>query len=298
LVYLGTPELAVPPLDALHHAGFDIALVITRPDKRRGRGSQLLASPVKAAAERLGLPVSHNPADAVTMGAELGVVVAYGRIIATELLAQLPMVNVHFSLLPRWRGAAPVERAILAGDKETGVCLMVVAPELDTGEVYACCGLPVGGDESLDELRARLVAAGTELLVGCLQAGLPAPRPQEGQPVYAAKMEPEEHRLIFERPAEELHRVIRLGRAWCQFRGKRLKVLAASPEAANQQPGAGSHEAGRGLVGAPPGSLDGPLVATGHGVLRLVEVQPEGKRPLGVAAWLNGAQLRPGDRLG
>ena len=195
LVYLGTPEVAVPPLEALHRAGFDIALVVTRPDKRRGRGGALAPSPVKAAAEALGLPVSHDPADAATVGADLGVVVAYGRIIRTELLEVLPMVNLHFSLLPRWRGAAPVERAILAGDAETGVCLMVVAPELDTGDVYAVERVAIEPTDTLDGLRNRLVAIGTRLLVDGLTAGLEPPRPQEGEPVYADKIEPDEHRL-------------------------------------------------------------------------------------------------------
>ena len=135
LVYLGTPEMAVPPLRALVAAGHDVALVITRADRRRGRGGATSPSPVKAAAVELGVPVSHDVDDVLTAGAELGVVVAFGRIIKPHVLAALPMVNVHFSLLPRWRGAAPVERALLAGDTETGVCIMDVEEGLDTGGV-------------------------------------------------------------------------------------------------------------------------------------------------------------------
>ncbi|MEZ5408736.1 MAG: methionyl-tRNA formyltransferase [Acidimicrobiales bacterium] len=290
LVYLGTPEVAVPPLEALHRAGFEIPLVVTRPDKRRGRGGALAPSPVKAAAEALGLPVSHDPGDAAGAGADLGVVVAYGRIIRTELLEVLPMVNLHFSLLPRWRGAAPVERAILAGDAETGVCLMVVAPELDTGDVYACERVAIEPADTLDRLRHRLVAVGTGLLVDHLTSGLNPPRAQEGEPVYADKIEPHEHRLHLDRPAEVLHRVIRLGRAWCEFRGRRLKVLEAEVIPADDA--AAVAVAGRG-----PGALAGPVVATGEGALRLVTVQPEGKAPMAVAAWLNGAQPAPADRL-
>src|SRR5699024_6785633 len=126
LVYLGTPAMAVEPLRALDAAGFEIVRVITGPDRRRGRGGATSPSPVKAAAIDLGIDVTHDPADAVTVGADLGVVVAYGRIISRDLLVQLPMVNLHFSLLPRWRGAAPVERAILAGDDRSGVCVMAV----------------------------------------------------------------------------------------------------------------------------------------------------------------------------
>ncbi|MFM7082969.1 MAG: methionyl-tRNA formyltransferase, partial [Actinomycetota bacterium] len=126
IVYLGTPEMAVAPLRALVDAGVEVALVVTRADKRRGRGSALSPSPVKALALELGLPVSHELDDATKVGAALGVVVAYGRIIPLRVLSQLPMINVHFSLLPRWRGAAPVERALLAGDDETGICIMRV----------------------------------------------------------------------------------------------------------------------------------------------------------------------------
>ncbi len=290
LVYLGTPEVAVPPLEALHRAGFDIALVITRPDKRRGRGGALAPSPVKAAAQTLGLPVSHDPADAAGVGADLGVVVAYGRIIRTELLEVVPMVNLHFSLLPRWRGAAPVERAILAGDPETGVCLMVVAPELDTGDIYACQRVAIEATDTLDGLRSRLVDIGTDLLVRGLTDGLTPPRPQEGEPVYADKIEADEHRLHLDHPAVVLDRVIRLGRAWCQFRDRRLKVLTAEVIPAGD-------EAAAAVAGLPPGALAGPISATGDGALRLVTVQPEGKAPMPAAAWLNGVQLTPSDRL-
>ncbi len=142
LAYLGTPDMAVPPLRALVEAGHDIALCVTRPDSRRGRGKEETPSPVKLAATELGLPVTHTMDDLTTVGVDLAVVVAYGRIIPVRLLEQIPMVNLHFSLLPRWRGAAPVERAILAGDRETGVCLMKVEEGLDTGPVYAVRRVP------------------------------------------------------------------------------------------------------------------------------------------------------------
>ena len=137
LVYLGTPALAVAPLRALHAAGYDIPLVVSAPDRRRGRGGATMPSPVKAAALELGLDVTADPDDVLDVDADLGVVVAYGRLIKPHLLEALPFVNLHFSLLPRWRGAAPVERAILAGDDVTGVCLMAVEEDLDTGGVYA-----------------------------------------------------------------------------------------------------------------------------------------------------------------
>jgi methionyl-tRNA formyltransferase len=183
LVYLGTPEAAVPPLRTLVAAGHDVALVVTRPDKRRGRGSQLVPSPVKAAALDLDLAVTDDLASATGVGAELGVVVAYGRIVPAAVLDELPMVNLHFSLLPRWRGAAPVERAILEGDAETGVCLMAVEAGLDTGAVYAEEATAIDPEETATELRARLVIIGCRMLEDHLAAGrvgLPVPRDQAG----------------------------------------------------------------------------------------------------------------------
>ena len=165
LVYLGTPQMAVPTLHALVEAGYEIPLVVSRPDKRRGRGGALLPSPVKAAARELGLPVTDRIDDVLDVDADLGVVVAYGRLIKPHVFDTVPMVNIHFSLLPRWRGAAPLERAILAGDDETGVCLKTIEEELDVGDVFACERVPIGPDDTADELRARLVDAGTRLLL-------------------------------------------------------------------------------------------------------------------------------------
>jgi methionyl-tRNA formyltransferase len=284
LVFLGTPDVAVAPLRALHRAGFDIPLVVTRPDKRRGRGAALVPSPVKQAALELGLPVTDQVDDALTVGADLGVVVAFGRIIKPHVLAQLPMVNVHFSLLPRWRGAAPVERAILAGDRETGVCIMAVEEGLDTGGVYRAATVPIGDDESLDDLRGRLVELGTELLLSTLRDGLGEPEPQQGEVTYADKIDPAELHLEWTRPAVELHRLVRLGDAWTTFRGKRLKVWRTQLHAE------------RSVLA--PGELDGTRVGTGNGLLELVEVQPEGKGRASAPAWRNGARPLAGERLG
>jgi methionyl-tRNA formyltransferase len=284
LVFLGTPDVAVAPLRALHRAGFDIPLVVTRPDKRRGRGAALVPSPVKQAALELGLPVTDQVDDALTVGADLGVVVAFGRIIKPHVLAQLPMVNVHFSLLPRWRGAAPVERAILAGDRETGVCIMAVEEGLDTGGVYRAATVPIGDDESLDDLRGRLVELGTELLLSTLRDGLGEPEPQQGEVTYADKIDPAELHLEWTRPAVELHRLVRLGDAWTTFRGRRLKVWRTQLHAE------------RSVLA--PGELDGTRVGTGNGLLELVEVQPEGKGRASAPAWRNGARPVAGERLG
>lgn len=272
--------MAVPPLRALVADGHDVALVVTQPDKRRGRGGHLMPSPVKATALELGLPVTDKVDDAIDVGADLGVVVAFGRLIKPHVLERLPMVNVHFSLLPRWRGAAPLERAILAGDDETGVCLMALEEGLDTGPVYACEGLAIGPDETADELRTRLVDVGTSLLVEQLRNGLGEPVPQTGEPTYASKLDPAELRIDWTQPVADVHRLVRLGRAWTTFRDHRLRVL----------------EARRAEQGRGPGVLDGVVVGTGDGRgLELVTVQPEGKAPQTAVAWRNGARLQSGE---
>jgi methionyl-tRNA formyltransferase len=275
LAYLGSPALAVPPLRALVEAGFEVALVVSQPDRRRGRGSELVPTAVKAAALDLGLPVTERVADVVDAAVDLGVVVAFGRIIRADVLEQVPMVNLHFSLLPRWRGAAPVERAILAGDARTGVDLMAVEEGLDTGGVYRRAELAIGPDDDLEALRARLVDAGTGLLVRALREGLGPAVPQEGEPTYAAKVEPHEHEIDWNRPAIDVHRLVRIGGAWTTHAGKRLKVHATH---------------------VPPVG-DGPLVPAGDGPVELVEVQPEGKRRAAATDWANGARWQPGQRL-
>ena len=240
-------------------------MVVSRPDTRRGRGNTLSPSPVKAVALELGLPVTDDLDAVLDAGIELGVVVAYGRIIPRRVLEAVPMVNLHFSLLPRWRGAAPVERALLAGDATTGVCLMEVAEGLDTGAVYAVEETSIAGDDTLASLRGRLVEMGTRMVVDALTEGLGAPAPQTGEPTHAAKIDPGELALDWSRPAVELDRLVRLGGAWTPFRGKRLKVWKADLLDDAERP--------EGLVGAAPGTLDGTVVAAG------VRCPPPGRGP-------------------
>ncbi len=283
IVFFGTPDVAVPPLRALHTAGFEIPLVVSRADKRRGRGSGLTPSPVKRAAHELGLPVTTDVDAALEVGADLGVVVAFGRIIKPHVLDRLAMVNIHFSLLPRWRGAAPVERAILAGDETTGVCLMALDVELDTGALYRVREVAIGPDATLEGLRSELVEVGTELLVDALDAGLGTPTPQAGEPVYAAKIDSDELRIDWSEPARHIDRVIRLGNAFTTHDGKRLKVWEAVV---------------RDDDGLSPGEVRGVRVGTGAGVIELVEVQPEGKPRRAASAWANGVAGHPDLRLG
>ena len=294
LVFLGTPAASVPALRALVAAGFDVALVVSQPDRRRGRGGATSPSPVKAAAVELGLPVTDQVDDARTVGADLGVVVAFGEILRADLLAELPMVNIHFSLLPRWRGAAPVERALLAGDDRTGVCIMEVVEALDAGAVHAVAEIPIGSDATAAELRDELAEVGARLLVETLTAGLGEPTPQDGEPTYAKKITPRVLELDWTRPAVELHRVVLVGGAWTTFRGRRLRVWEA--HLAPAEPDADASPAG--LPGAVRRQGGWPVVATGEGGLVLDEVQPEGKGRVLGPAWANGARLADDETLG
>jgi len=280
--------VAAGTLRALVGEGHEVVLVVTSPDRRRGRREEPSPTPVKRVAGELGIAVTETLEDVVGSGAELGVVVAFGRIVPPGVLERVPMVNVHYSLLPRWRGAAPVERAIIAGDATTGVCVMALERGLDTGPVYARSEVAIGDDETAGELRGRLGAVGTALLLELLERpeGLPVPTPQSGEASYAAKLTRDELRLDFTRSAVECHRVVRVGRAWTTFRGRRLIVVAARPSA--------DHPAS----GAPPGLLEGSAVMTGAGALELVEMQTEGRGPLPFAAWRAGARPRPGELLG
>ena len=279
LVYLGTPEIAVPPLRALVDEGFEIALVVTRTDKRRGRGSQLMPSPVKAAAVELGLRVSHDVDDVLDAHADLGVVVAFGQLLKPHVLDALRMVNLHFSLLPRWRGAAPVERALLAGDDQTGVCLMQLEAGLDTGPVFRRAVVDIGQSMTATELRSELVCVGTRLLVDELRAGLGTPESQIGEPTYAAKISSDELHIDWAKSAIDIDRLVRVGGAWTTLNGRRLKIIAAELIDGDHQP-------------------SGDLVGVRVGGLRLIMVQPEGKPTMAFAEFARGARLAGIEHLG
>jgi methionyl-tRNA formyltransferase len=296
IVFLGTPVDAVRPLRALVDAGHDVALVITQPDRRRSRGAGTDPSPVKQAALDLGLRVltpekAREVVDDVrATGAELGVVVAFGQLLPVALLEALPhgFVNLHFSLLSRWRGAAPVERALLAGDAETGVDLMQIEAGLDTGPVFARVRVPIGADETAGELHEHLVDAGTELLRAHLpDVATATPEPQVGEPTYADKLTVDEFRLDPNRAAADLARVVRGGNprpgAWFRVDGRRVKVWRAHADREPAEAPAGDGATVElGVIG-PQGVL-----GTVDGVLVLNEVQPEGKRSMAGSAWRSG----------
>ncbi len=314
VAFLGSPEAAVPCLRALVDAGHDVVVVVTGPDKRRGRGSATSPTPVKALALELGIAVTEQVDDVIGAGAELGVVVAYGRLIRPPLLGTLLFVNVHFSLLPRWRGAAPVERAILAGDERTGVCLMQLEEGLDTGPVYACTDIPVQPGITAASLRQELAVLGAQLLVSRLTAGiggLGTPVPQAGEPTYAAKITAEDLHIDWSCPAVAIARQVRVGRAWTTLRGSRVIVAAATPlpegpvsfsSGAGQRAEGGAVVTGKAdppvgtdAVTPAPGTIVDGFVVTGDGWLRLDAVQAEGRGQQPAADWLRGARITAAD---
>jgi methionyl-tRNA formyltransferase len=277
LAFLGTPEAAIPPLDALLWSGHNVEVVVTRPDRRRGRGGALTPSPVKTAALERGLTVVHRLADLDNFDVERGIVVAYGAIIPAPLLERVPMLNVHFSLLPRWRGAAPVERAILAGDEETGVSIMTLEPTLDTGPVHKERRIQIG-EKTAVELRRELSELGASALVEVLGSPelLAHPSPQVGEATYAEKLTKETLHLEPSMTVELASRTVRLAGAYLFVLDKRITVVASSKGEGSAEPGVLTVD-GRGIV-----------VGFTDGVLVLDEVRPEGSSTMDARSWWRG----------
>ena len=302
IVFMGTPEFAVASLEACFDVG-DVVAVVTQPDKPKGRSGAPTAPPVKERALEKGLPVLQPqklrtpPFSQVlrTLSPDLCVVTAYGKILPPDLLAvpRLGCVNVHASLLPRFRGAAPIQWAIAHGDEETGVCLMLMDEGLDTGPVLACRRQPIAADETSAGLHQKLAALGGALLreelPRYLRGELKAvAQPAEGA-VYAPMIQKDDGRLDFTRSARELERRVRAFTPWpgafTQLEGARLKVHRV-------QVGQGQGEPGT-LLAAGPAGLE---VACGSGSLLLQELQLEGKRAMSAADFLAGRKLTPGSR--
>jgi methionyl-tRNA formyltransferase len=301
LIFMGTPEFAATVLAALLDAGHRIRAVYTQPPRPAGRGHTPQPSPVQALAERHGLPV-HCPAslrgdeaqaEFAAIPADAAVVAAYGLILPPAVLGapRFGCLNVHASLLPRWRGAAPIQRALLAGDRETGVTIMQMDAGLDTGAILLQEAVPIGPKTNAGELVERLAALGARLILEALdRLGALAPRPQPTEGVtYAAKVRREEARLDWRKPAALLERQVRAfdpwPGAWFLGRGERIRVLAADalPDEAAAVPGT---------------VLDGLLsVACGAGVLRPLRLQRPGRGVLDAAAFLRGFALPAGTVL-
>lgn len=290
VIFMGTPEFSVPALRAVA-AAHEVVCVYTQPPRAAGRGQKARLSPVHAAAEELGLevrhPVSLKDAGAqeafAALGADVAVVVAYGLILPVPVLEapRLGCLNIHASILPRWRGAAPVHRAIMAGDAETGVAIMQMEAGLDTGPVLAEARTAIGRDEVTGDLLGRLEAMGAALIVDVLgRLPLPAvPQPESGV-TYAAKIDKAEARIDWSRPAEEVDRLVRglspFPGAWCEIAGERVKLLRT-----RLAPGSG----------APGAVLGGFRIACGSGAVEVLEAQRAGKRPMAAEELLRGWTL-------
>lgn len=289
VVFFGTPEVAARVLSGLIASGVEIELVVTGADVRRGRGSEIAPSAVREVADTHGVPVAFDPNEVLKLpvsDSRLGVVVAYGRILRAPLLESLPMVNVHFSQLPRWRGAAPVERAILNGDTTIGVDLMRVVAGLDEGDVFSEVILPIRDDHDLQSLRNDLADAALPLIVSSLTSGFGIPRPQSGEPIYAHKITKDELRVNWEHSAQSISRLVRIGGGVTRINGADLKLRTV--RVVDQK----SH-------GEPGTILDNTTlsVATGDAVLQLLEVQPAGKRVMPAPDWARGARIEVGSKF-
>ena len=299
LIFMGTPAFSVPILDALVEAGHEIAAVYCQPPRPAGRGKKHRPGPVQARAEVLGLPVRHPvslktpeaQAEFAALNAEVAVVVAYGLILPQPVL-DAPVcgcLNIHASLLPRWRGAAPIHRAVMTGDDETGVCIMRMEAGLDTGPMLACRQTPIGAQETTGELHDRLSAMGAGLIVEVLRQLNdldPRPQPEDGV-TYAAKIDKAEARVDWSRAAPEVDRLIRglspFPGAWTEIGGERVKLLGSQVAEGGGEPGA---------------VLDDALtVACGEGAVRLTRLQRAGKAAQDGATFLRGWPVAQGMQL-
>jgi methionyl-tRNA formyltransferase len=298
VIFMGTPDFAVPALVALVDAGHDVVAVYSQPPRPAGRGKQLQPSPVQREAEARGIPVRHpvslkgadEQAGFAALNADVAVVAAYGLILPQAVLdaPRHGCLNIHASLLPRWRGAAPIQRAILAGDSVTGVTIMQMERGLDTGPMLAICRTPVD-DKTAGELTAELAAAGGSLMLSVL-ADLPShpaqPQPELGV-TYAHKIDKAESRIDFTRAAEHIERQVRAfgpaPGAFFELEGERYRVLKAEVI---------------GREGAPGHTLDDNLtIACGHGAIRPVLIQRAGRPVMDTAAFLRGRAMPAGMKL-
>lgn len=291
IVFMGTPDFSVPILNALA-AQHDILAVYTQPPRPAGRGKDLRPTPVHAAAERLGLPVRHpaslkSPEDQAAfaaLNADVAVVVAYGLILPQAILdaPRHGCLNIHASLLPRWRGAAPIHRAIMAGDAETGICIMQMEAGLDTGPVLLRKSTTIGAEDTTQDLHDRLSQIGARLILDAI-ATLPdlTAEPQPGDGItYAAKIDKAEARIDWTRPATDIDRQIRglspFPGAWCMAGGERIKLLRSRLTLGKGQPGQVLHDL---------------TIACGSGAVDITLAQREGKKPQSPTDFLRGFPL-------
>lgn len=303
IVFFGSPDFALPSLDALAAAGHDVVLAVSQPAKPVGRSAEVADPPVARRARELGIPVFQPPtlkdeeavARLASADADFFVVVAYGRILAQRVLdlPRLGCVNVHGSILPRWRGASPVQAALLAGDAETGVSIMRMEAGMDTGPVFGAFRTPVGADEDAGTLSARLAGDGAALLVATLPriaSGEAEAVPQDDvSATLCPKIRREDGRADFSRPALELVRRLRAFTPWpglFAFRGgRRVKLLAAREAAARADS----------MPGEVLAAGDEIVLSCGSGALSVTRLQAEGRKPLDAGAFTRGERVVPGE---
>ena len=306
VIFAGTPDFAAAALKAIAAAGFEVPLVLTQPDRPKGRGMQLAPSPVKQAALELGLRVAQpeklrNNAEALQMlkavEADVMVVAAYGLILPQDVLdtPKHGCLNIHASLLPRWRGAAPIQRAIEAGDAETGVCIMQMDIGLDTGDVISEHRYPIRPTDTANEVHDALMGLGAEAIVADLlhlqaEGRLNAVKQLEEGVTYAQKLSKEEARIDWNESAAVIERKIRafnpVPAAWVEYQGKPMKIWRA--EVVAQQGKAGE------VLSC---SADGLVVACGENALNITELQPAGGRRMNIAAFAAGRSIEAGTKL-
>ncbi len=310
LVLAGTPAVALPSLDALAASSHDVVAVVTRPDAPVGRGRPLAPSPVRARAEELGMPVltPSSPRDPQfqeqlrDLAPDACPVVAYGALIPRSAL-DIPVhgwVNLHFSILPAWRGAAPVQRAIMAGDEVTGACTFLIEEGLDTGPVFGLMTETIRPTDTTGDLLARLACAGAGLLVATMdgiESGQLVAKPQVAEGVsFAPKLTVEEARIDWTRPSLAVDRLVRgctpSPGAWTTLRGERIKVLPVASAAAADVPTEAPLSPGELVV-----TKAAVFVGTGSGPVRLGTVQARGKKPLTAADWARGVRIEAGERF-
>jgi methionyl-tRNA formyltransferase len=307
VVFFGTPQFAVPTLDRLISSFHRVVGVVTQPDRPRGRGQKTTEGPVKARAIGAGIPVLQPPslkdrqavADIAAFGADIGVVAAYGKIL-TESILQIPplgMVNVHASLLPRYRGAAPVHRAVIAGDSQTGVTIMRVVKALDAGPILATVHRSIDPDETSEDVEHDLARLGADLLVSTLDRLAHGPIQEDAQDdsraTYAARLTKDDGLVDWTRSAVDVHNLIRGLYPWPHaytFWGERRLILLRS------SPSSGTTHAQAGIVIA--AHSEELRVAAGEGHLQILELQAEGRRPMTAREFLAGHRIEPGDRFG
>jgi methionyl-tRNA formyltransferase len=292
IVFMGSPDFSVPVLEALIEAGHEIVAVYCQPPRPAGRGKKDRPTPVQARAEELGLMVRHPKslrndeaqAEFAALGADIGVVVAYGLILPQAILdaPARSCLNIHASLLPRWRGAAPIHRAIMAGDHETGVCIMQMDAGLDTGAVLSRHAIEIDPEETTGSLHDRLSELGARAITEALEnldTLTPDPQPETGV-TYAEKIDKAEARVDWSKPVDEVSRLIRglspFPGAWCEMDGERVKLLGARVVAGN----------------GTPGEVLAPLtVACGSGAVEITKAQRPGKRAMEAGEFLRGFDM-------